>query len=49
MFWMTTYGHRLPNGGLTDAHLPLGAPDGSPHLGHLRRVPVGHYPTTRVK
>ena len=49
MFRMTLYGHRLSNGGLTDPHLPLDVPGGSPHLGYLRRVPVGHYPNMRVK
>ena len=49
MFRMTSHGQGLSNGGLTDSHLPLDAPGGSPHLGYLRRVPVGHYPTTRVK
>ena len=49
MFRMTPHGQRLSNGGLTDSHLPLDVPGGSPHLGYLRRVPVGHYPNTRVK
>ena len=49
MFRMTLYGHRLSNGGLTDSHLPLDVPGGSLDLGYLRRVPVGHNPTTRVK
>ena len=49
MFRMTPHGHRLSNGGLTDSHLPLDVPGGSPDLGYLRRVPVGHNPpTTRV-
>ena len=49
MFRMTPHGHRLSNGGLTDSHLPLDVPGGSPDLGYLRRVPVGHNPPTRVK
>ena len=48
MFRMTLYGHRLSNGGLTDSHLPLDVPGGSPDLGYLRRVPLGHNPRTRV-
>ena len=48
MFRMTLYGHRLSNGGLTDSHLPLDVPGCSLNLGYLRRVPVGHYPPTRV-
>ena len=48
MFRMTPHGHRLSNGGLTDSHLPLDAPGGSPDLGYLRRVPLGHNPRTRV-
>ena len=46
---MTPHGHRLSNGGLTDSHLPLDAPGGSPHLGYLRRVHDVHNPPTRVK
>ena len=49
MFLMTPHGHSLSNGGLTDSHLPLDVPGGSPDLGYLRRVPVGHNPPTRVK
>ena len=48
MFRMTPHGHRFSNGGLTDSHLPLDVPGGSLNLGYLRRVPVGHYPPTRV-
>ena len=49
MFRMTPHGHRLSNGGLTDSHLPLDVPGGSPHLGYLPRDPPGTYPHTRVK
>ena len=49
MFRMTPHGHRFSNGGLTDSQLPLDVPGGSPDLGYLRRVPVGHNPPTRVK
>ena len=48
MFRMTSYGHRLSNGGLTDSHLPLDVPGGSLDLGYLPRAPPGRYPTTRV-
>ena len=48
MFRMTPHGHRLSNGGLTDSHLPLDVPGGSPHLGYLPRDPPGRYPNTRV-
>ena len=49
MFRMTPHGHRFSNGGLTDSQLPLDVPGGSPDLGYLRRVPLGHNPRTRVK
>ena len=48
MFRMTPHGHRFSNGGLTDSQLPLDVPGGSPDLGYLRRVPLGHNPRTRV-
>ena len=48
MFRMTSYGHRLSNGGLTDSHLPLDVPGGSLDLGYLPRDPPGRYPNTRV-
>ena len=49
MFRMTPHGHRFSNGGLTDSHLPLDVPGGSPDLGYLRRVRLSHNPPTRVK
>ena len=39
MFRMTSCGHRLSNGGLTDSHLPLDVPGGSLDLGCLPRDP----------
>ena len=48
MFRMTSYGHRLSNGGLTDSYLPLDVPGGSLNLGYLRRVRHAHNPRTRV-
>ena len=49
MFVMDCYGHKLSNGVLFAHHLILDVPGGSSHLGYRRRVPPGHYPTTRVK
>ena len=48
MFVMDCYGHKLSNGVLFAHHLILDVPGGSSHLGYRRRVPPGHYPTTRV-
>ena len=48
MFVMDYYGHKLSNGVLFAHHLILDVPGGSSHLGYRRRVPLGHYPTTRV-
>ena len=49
MFVMGCYGHKLSNGVLFAHHVILGVPGGSSHLAYRRRVPLGHYPTTRVK
>ena len=49
MFVMDCYGHKLSNGVLFAHHLILDVPGGSSHLGYRRRVPLGHYPNTRVK
>ena len=49
MFVMDCYGHKLSNGVLFAHHLILDVPGGSSHLGYRRRVPLGHYPTMRVK
>ena len=49
MFVMDCYGHKLHNGVLFAHHLILDVPGGSSHLAYRRRVPLGHYPNTRVK
>ena len=49
MFVVDCYGHNFSNGVLFAYHIVVDVPGGSSNLGYRRRVPLGHYPTTRVK